>query len=63
MLFGYLDPITGSALLQVLLGALAAAGLGWQYIRKGTRTFWGRFRNVEESAVEPVKSEHETQPS
>lgn len=44
MIFGYLDPVTGSALVQVALGALAALGLGWQYIRKGTRDVLARFR-------------------
>lgn len=36
-LFAYLDPVTGSALVQVLLGAAAAIGLGWQYIRRWSR--------------------------
>jgi len=44
MIFGYLDPVTGSALIQVALGALAALGLGWQYMRKGARTLFARFR-------------------
>jgi hypothetical protein len=44
MIFGYLDPVTGSALVQVALGALAAIGLGWQYIRKGIRDLAARFR-------------------
>lgn len=44
MIFGYLDPVTGSALVQVALGALAAIGLGWQYLRKGTRDVMARFR-------------------
>jgi len=44
MIFGYLDPVTGSALVQVALGALAAIGLGWQYIRKGIRDLSARFR-------------------
>lgn len=34
MIFGYLDPVTGTAIMQVLLGALAVVGLGWQYVRK-----------------------------
>jgi len=42
MIFGYLDPVTGSAIMQVLLGALAVAGLGWQYVRKGFNTFFRR---------------------
>lgn len=45
MVFGYLDPVTGSALLQVGLGALAAIGLGWQYVRKFVRTALARFRS------------------
>lgn len=49
MTFAYLDPVTGSALLQVGLGVLAAAGLGWQYVRKFTRTLVARFRG--ESSV------------
>jgi len=44
MILGYLDPVTGSALLQVALGALAAIGLGWQYVRKAFRTLVARFR-------------------
>lgn len=42
MIFGYLDPVTGSAIMQVLLGALAVAGLGWQYVRKGFNTLFRR---------------------
>lgn len=44
MIFGYLDPVTGSALVQVALGALAALGLGWQYVRKFGRTLSARLR-------------------
>jgi hypothetical protein len=51
MIFGYLDPVTGSALVQVALGALAALGLGWQYVRKGTRDVMTRFRG---ETAEPV---------
>ena len=51
MIFGYLDPVTGSALVQVALGALAALGLGWQYVRKGTRDVMARFRG---ETAEPV---------
>jgi hypothetical protein len=42
MIFGYLDPVTGSAIMQVLLGVLAVAGLGWQYVRKGFNTLFKR---------------------
>jgi hypothetical protein len=42
MIFGYLDPVTGSAIIQVLLGALAVVGLGWQYVRKGFNTLFRR---------------------
>lgn len=42
MIFGYLDPVTGSAILQVLLGALAVLGLGWQYVRKAFNTVFRR---------------------
>lgn len=56
MIFAYLDPITGSALLQVLLGALAAVGLGWQYVRKGARTLWAK---VSPSDEEPAPSQSE----
>jgi hypothetical protein len=42
MIFAYLDPVTGSAIMQVLLGALAVAGLGWQYVRKGFNTLFRR---------------------
>jgi len=44
MIFGYLDPVTGSALLQVGLAALAAIGLGWQYVRKAARTMMTAIR-------------------
>ena len=40
----YLDPVTGSALLQAVHAALAAIGLGWQYVRKATRTVWNALR-------------------
>lgn len=42
MIFGYLDPVTGSAIMQVLLGVLAVIGLGWQYVRKGFNTLFRR---------------------
>jgi len=42
-ILGYLDPVTGSALLQVLLAAAAAVGLGYQYIRRGFRSMMNRF--------------------
>lgn len=50
MLFAYLDPVTGSAILQVLLGALAVVGLGWQYIRRGFNNLFNRTPKAE---VEP----------
>ena len=53
--FAYLDPVTGSALMQVALGALAAIGLGWQYIRRGFRAMMARFRG--EAAGEPPRKE------
>jgi hypothetical protein len=52
MIFGYLDPVTGSALLQVGLGALAALGLGWQYVRKFSRTLLARFRGESSSSAD-----------
>ena len=45
--FAYLDPVTGGALMQVVLGAMAVAGLGYQYIRKGAKTLFSRFRPQE----------------
>jgi hypothetical protein len=47
MIFGYLDPVTGSALVQVALGALAAIGLGWQYVRKAGNGFISAIRGGE----------------
>ena len=47
MIFAYLDPVTGSAIMQVLLGALAVVGLGWQYIRRGFNTLFNRTREPE----------------
>ena len=47
MIFGYLDPVTGSAIMQVLLGALAVVGLGWQYVRKGFLTMFNRTPKTE----------------
>lgn len=55
MIFGYLDPVTGSALLQVGLAALAAIGLGWQYVRKAFRDVIARFRgDVTTPPAEPA---------
>jgi hypothetical protein len=47
MIFGYLDPVTGSALVQVGLAALAAIGLGWQYVRKAGISFISAIRGGE----------------
>jgi hypothetical protein len=44
LVLAYLDPVTGSALVQVLLGAAAVIGLGYQYIRKGLQTVWSKVR-------------------
>jgi hypothetical protein len=33
--------------MQVVLGAMAVAGLGYQYIRKGAKTLFSRFRPQE----------------
>jgi len=49
MILGYLDPVTGSAILQVLLGALAVVGLGWQYVRKGFNTLFRREARTDSS--------------
>lgn len=54
MIFGYLDPVTGSAILQVLLGALAVLGLGWQYVRQAFRTIFKRDVAVDEKTPEEV---------
>lgn len=58
MIFAYLDPVTGSALIQAALGAMAAVGLGWQYVRKGYRTIWGKLHsnttNPEPASEPPV---------
>ena len=43
-IFAYLDPVTGGALLQVFLGGLAAATLGYQYVRKGVSRVVSRLR-------------------
>lgn len=56
MIFGYLDPVTGSAIIQVLLGALAVAGLGWQYVRKAFNTLLRRAPQVEETQPENVST-------
>ena len=56
--FAYLDPVTGSALIQMFLGALAVAGLGWQYVRKGAFSFLDRFRKTDE----PIESELQKAP-
>jgi hypothetical protein len=47
MILAYLDPVTGSAIVQVLLGALAVVGLGWQYVRKGFKTLFRREANTD----------------
>jgi hypothetical protein len=38
-LLAYIDPGTGSLLLQAILGGIAAVGVGF-------KVFWGRLRNV-----------------
>ena len=47
LVFGYLDPVTGSALVQILLGAAAVIGLGYQYFRKGIRSVWARISRAD----------------
>jgi hypothetical protein len=65
MIFGYLDPVTGSAIVQALLGALAVVGLGWQYMRRGARSLWSTLRGARgrdhiELQAELTESETET---
>jgi hypothetical protein len=43
-ILAYLDPVTGNALLQVLLAAAAAIGLGYQYIRRFIINLMSRLR-------------------
>ena len=52
--FAYLDPVTGGALLQVLLAAAAAVGLGYQYIRRFFKNVKSRF--ISEEAVPEEKA-------
>lgn len=52
MIFGYLDPATGSVLMQILVGGLAAVGLGWRYITKATRTMFSKSRPVDSGRAE-----------
>jgi hypothetical protein len=52
LVLAYLDPVTGSALLQVLLGAAAVVGLGYQYIRKAFNTMWAKVRGTESQPQE-----------
>lgn len=42
-ILAYLDPVTGSALLQVLLAAAAVVGLGYQHVRRWLRNLKNRF--------------------
>ncbi len=58
-IIAYLDPVTGSAIMQVLLGALAVVGLGWQYVRRGFNIMMARLRGESgtESHVNPSASE------
>jgi len=57
MILGYLDPVTGSAIIQVLLGALAVVGLGWQYVRRGFNTLFRRETGTDsESEAEKIVS-------
>ncbi len=49
--FAYLDPVTGGALLQVLLAAAAVVGLGYQYIRRFFKSVVARF------SAKPVEEE------
>jgi hypothetical protein len=44
-IFAYLDPVSGSALLQILLGVAAAVGLGWPYLRRWFRSLTGHIRS------------------
>jgi hypothetical protein len=46
-ILAYLDPVTGSALLQILLGAAAAVGLGWQYLRRWFRSLMSHVKGGE----------------
>jgi hypothetical protein len=55
LVFAYLDPVTGGALLQVLLAAAAAVGLGYQYIRRFFRSMKDRFV--------PAKADEEKAPT
>lgn len=63
MIFGYLDPVTGNALLQLGLAALAAVGLGWQYVRRAFRSLVARVRprdQAKETLTEATQSASET---
>ena len=61
MIFGYLDPITSSAIMQVILGALAVVGLGWQYIRRGTRSLWSTLRSGDRQENNPPGESNEVE--
>ena len=50
--FAYLDPVTGSALFQILLGAAAVVGLGYQYVRRAINTVWAKIRGAETQSQE-----------
>jgi len=49
-ILAYLDPVTGSALLQILLGAAAVVGLGWQYLRRWSRNLMSHIKSRESFA-------------
>lgn len=55
-LLGYLDPGSGSMLLQLLVGGIAGAGV---VIRFYGRSFLYRITGNREIAVEPAAEEHE----
>ncbi len=54
--FAYLDPVTGGALLQVLLAAAAAVGLGYQYIRRFFKSVVARFSGPTPAEEEKTRS-------
>ena len=60
LVFAYLDPVTGGALFQIILGMAAVAGLGYQYVKKWGRSLFARLRPevevTEESRSAPLGS-------